>query len=227
MIFAPSQIMIWFSVVAWSVMADLLKWDVSLFSRSLCISHCSCCLRPSCVRPIVCFCSLPVSPIPQFLHGIWYTRSPCSANSTLSCGCTNKCLRVVWGRMAGATPNFLITLCPIDSCSLCTLCYCRSCSSVLCCLSPFSRPKMECHILLRLRCSFSSSLSPSSLVVVSHLLPCPPPLYLSSHTFFLVPLLSSCRLTPSSLSPSSLVVVSHLLPCPLLSSCRLTPSDNR
>ena len=33
-----------------------------------------------------CFSSLPVSPMysaPQFLHGIWYTSSPCSSSSTL------------------------------------------------------------------------------------------------------------------------------------------------
>ena len=35
------------------------------------------------------FSSLPVSPMysaPQFLHGIWYTSSPCSSSSTLSLG---------------------------------------------------------------------------------------------------------------------------------------------
>ena len=38
------------------------------------------------------FSSLPVSPMysaPQFLHGIWYTSSPCSSSSTLSLGYTN------------------------------------------------------------------------------------------------------------------------------------------
>ena len=48
----------------------------------------------------------PMYSAPQFLHGIWYTSSPCSSSSTLSLGCTNKRLRVVWGHMAVATPYF-------------------------------------------------------------------------------------------------------------------------
>ncbi|KAK2146329.1 hypothetical protein NP493_3707g00002 [Ridgeia piscesae] len=62
------------------------------------------------------FSSLTVSRIysaPQ-LHGIWYTRSPCSANSTLSFGCTNKRLRVVWGRRAIANLYLFITLCTLS-----------------------------------------------------------------------------------------------------------------
>ena len=54
-----------------------------------------------------CLSSLPVSPMysaPQFLHGTWYTSSPCSSSSTLSLGCSNWRLRVVWGCMAVATP---------------------------------------------------------------------------------------------------------------------------
>ncbi|KAK2187950.1 hypothetical protein NP493_149g04020 [Ridgeia piscesae] len=72
-------------------MADLLKLVyVSLFVLSTSFLCSSCRV----------FSSLPVSPIhsaPQFLHGIWYTSSPCSANSTLSFGCINKRLRVVLG----------------------------------------------------------------------------------------------------------------------------------
>ena len=98
--FTPSQSMMWFSVVAWSVRADLLMVDiffpapcVFLFFRVVYILS---------VFLQSCFSSLPVSPMysaPQFLHGIWYTSSPCSSSSTLSLGCTNKRLRVVWGRM--------------------------------------------------------------------------------------------------------------------------------
>ena len=63
------------------------------------------------------FSSLPVSPMysaPQFLHGIWYTSSPCSSSSTLSLGCTNKRLRVVWGHIAVATPYFFSTQCTLS-----------------------------------------------------------------------------------------------------------------
>ena len=52
-IFAPSQSMTWFSVVAWSVRADLFMVDINLFFRSLCISLFSCCLHPFCVPPVV------------------------------------------------------------------------------------------------------------------------------------------------------------------------------
>ena len=72
------------------------------FSRSLC-------------RRV--FSSLHVSPTysaPQFLHGIWYTSSPCSSSSTLSLGCTNKRLRVVWGRIVVATPYFFSTRCTLS-----------------------------------------------------------------------------------------------------------------
>ena len=58
------------------------------------------------------FSSLPVSPLhsaPQFLHGIWYTSSPCSPSSTLSWK-TNTHLRVVWGRMAVTTSSLLCVL---------------------------------------------------------------------------------------------------------------------
>ena len=63
------------------------------------------------------FSSLPVSPMysaPQFLHGIWYTNSPCSSSSTLSLGCTNKRLRVVWGCIVVATPYFFSTRCTLS-----------------------------------------------------------------------------------------------------------------
>ena len=46
-----------------------------------------------------CLNSPPVSQMysaPQFLHGIWYTSSPCSSSSTLSLGCTNRRLMVVF-----------------------------------------------------------------------------------------------------------------------------------
>ncbi|KAK2189139.1 hypothetical protein NP493_114g00016 [Ridgeia piscesae] len=104
MMFAPSESMIWFSVVTWSVRADLLKlvyFSLFVLSTSfLCSSS-------------RIFNSLPVSPIysaPQFLYGIWYTSSPCSASSTLSFGCTSRRLRVVWGRMAVVTPYFFSIL---------------------------------------------------------------------------------------------------------------------
>ena len=67
------------------------------------------------------FSSLPVSPMysaPQFLHGIWYTSSPCSSSSTLSLGCTNKRLRVVWGRIVVATPYFFSTRCTLSEINL-------------------------------------------------------------------------------------------------------------
>ena len=46
----------------------------------------------------------PMYSAPQFLHGTSYTSSHCSSSSTLSLGCTNRCLRVVGGRMAVSTP---------------------------------------------------------------------------------------------------------------------------
>ena len=67
------------------------------------------------------FSSLPVSPMysaPQFLHGIWYTSSPCSSSSTLSLGCTKKRLRVVWGRIVVATPYFFSTRCTLSEINL-------------------------------------------------------------------------------------------------------------
>ena len=66
------------------------------------------------------FSSVPVSPMysaPQFLYGIWYTSSPCSSSSTFSLGCTNKRLRVVWGRMAVATQYFFSTRCTLSETS--------------------------------------------------------------------------------------------------------------
>ncbi|KAK2189658.1 hypothetical protein NP493_100g02030 [Ridgeia piscesae] len=63
------------------------------------------------------FSSLPVSPFysaPQFVHGIWYTSSPCSTSSTFSFRCTSRHLRVVWGRMTVATPYFFITRCTLS-----------------------------------------------------------------------------------------------------------------
>ncbi|KAK2155740.1 hypothetical protein NP493_2047g00009 [Ridgeia piscesae] len=61
------------------------------------------------------FSSLTVSRIYSALQlrGMWYTSSPCSANSTLSFGCTNKRLRVVWGRRAVANLYLFITLCTL------------------------------------------------------------------------------------------------------------------
>ena len=76
----------------------------------------SCCQHPFCVPPVV-FLVVFLSPQctqHQFLHGIWYTSSPCSSSSTLSLGCTNKHLRVVWGRMAVATPYFFSTRCTLS-----------------------------------------------------------------------------------------------------------------
>ena len=105
----------WFSVVAWSVRADLLMVDINLFflvyfpffmlsTSFLCSSN----------RVLS---SLPVSPMysaPQFLHVIWYTSSPCSSSSTMSLGCTNRRLRVVWGCMVVATPYFFSTRCTLS-----------------------------------------------------------------------------------------------------------------
>ena len=104
--------MMWFSVVAWSVRADLLMLDINLFFPLL-VYFSFFMLSTSflCSSGHV-FSSLPVSPMysaPQFLHGVWYTSLPCSSSSTLSLGCTNKRLRVVWGRMAVATPYFFST----------------------------------------------------------------------------------------------------------------------
>ena len=113
----PSQSMMWFSVVAWSVRADLLMVDINLsfpllvyFSFFRVVYILSVFLQS-------CFSSLHVSPMysaPQFLHGIWFTSSPCSSSSTLSLGCTNKRLRVVWGRIAVATPYFFSTRCTLS-----------------------------------------------------------------------------------------------------------------
>ena len=60
--FVPSQTMMWFSVIGWSVIvrADLLMWDSNLVSCSLCSSHPSCCRHPSCVQPA----GLSSSPFP-------------------------------------------------------------------------------------------------------------------------------------------------------------------
>ena len=50
--FTPSQSMMWFSVVAWSVRADLLMVNIILFFRSLCISLLSYYLHPFFVPPV-------------------------------------------------------------------------------------------------------------------------------------------------------------------------------
>ena len=116
-IFTPSQSMMWFSVVAWSVRAGLLMVDINLFFPLLVyLSFFVLSTSFLCSSNHV-FSSLPVSPMysaPQFLHGIWYTSSPCSSNSTLSLGCTNRRLRVVWGRMAVATQYFFSTRCTVS-----------------------------------------------------------------------------------------------------------------
>ena len=54
MMFAPSQSIMWFSVVAWSVMADLLKLDINLFpAPCVFIIVCVVYILPVCVRPII------------------------------------------------------------------------------------------------------------------------------------------------------------------------------
>ena len=116
-IFTHSQSMLWFSVVTWSVRADLLMVDNNLFFPLL-VFFSFLLLSTS----FLCsfshgLSSLPVSPMysaPQFLHGIWYTNSLCSSSSTLSLGCTNRHLRVVWGRMTVATPYFFSTRCTLS-----------------------------------------------------------------------------------------------------------------
>ena len=116
-IFTPSQSMMWFSVVAWSVRADLLMVDINLFFPLLVYFSFFVLSTSFLCSSSRVFSSLPVSPMysaPQFLHGIWYTSSPCSSSSTLSLGCTNKRLRVMWGRMAVATPYFFSTRCTLS-----------------------------------------------------------------------------------------------------------------
>ena len=115
-IFTPSQSMMWFSVVAWSVRADLLMVDINLFFPLLVYFSFFLLSTSFLCSSSHVFSSLPVSPMysaPQFLHGIWYTSSPCSSSSTLSLECTNKHLRVVWGCMAVATPYFFSTRCTL------------------------------------------------------------------------------------------------------------------
>ena len=107
MIIAPSQSMMWFSVIAWSVTVTVSADLLLLVYFSLFVLSASFLCSSSLV-----FSCLPVSPIhsaPQFLHGIWYNSSPCSTSSTLSFGCTSTRLRVVGGRMAVATLYFFIT----------------------------------------------------------------------------------------------------------------------
>ena len=95
-IFTPSQSMMWFSVVAWSVRADLLMVDINLFFPLLVYFSFFVFSTSFLCSSSRVFGSLPVSTMysaPQFLHGIWYTSSPCSSSSTLSLGYT-KPLRV-------------------------------------------------------------------------------------------------------------------------------------
>ena len=113
----PSQSMMWFSVVAWSVRADLLMVDINLFFPLLVYFSFFVLSTSFLCSSSRVFSSLPVSPMysaPQFLHGIWYTSSPCSSSSTLSLGCTNKHLRVVWGHIVVATPYFVSTRCTLS-----------------------------------------------------------------------------------------------------------------
>ena len=115
--FHSVQSMMWISVVAWSVRADLLMVDINLFFP-LVVYFSFIVLSTSflCSSSRV-FSSLPLSPMysaPQFLHGIRYTSSPCSSSSTLSLGYTKKRLRVVWGRMAVATQYFFSTRCTLS-----------------------------------------------------------------------------------------------------------------
>ena len=112
-----SQSMMWFSVVAWSVRADLLMVNINLFSPLLVYFSFFVLSTSFLCSSSRIFSSLPVSPVylaPQFLHGIWYTSSPCSSSSTLCLGCTNKRLRVVWGRIVVATPYFFSTRCTLS-----------------------------------------------------------------------------------------------------------------
>ena len=113
----PSQSMMWFSVVAWSVRADLLMVDINLFFPLLVYFSFFVLSTSFLCSSSRVFSSLPVSPMysaPQFLHGIWYTSSRCSSSSTLSLGCTNRRLRVVWGRIVVATPYFFSTRCTLS-----------------------------------------------------------------------------------------------------------------
>ena len=115
MIFAPSQPTMLFSVVAWSVRTVLLKFIFS--SHFLCISLLFVLFASFLCSSSHVFSSLPVSPIysaPQFLHGICYTSLPCPASCTLSIGCTSTRLRVLWGRVAVATPYYFITRCTLS-----------------------------------------------------------------------------------------------------------------
>ena len=115
--FTPSQSIMWFSVVAWSVRADLLMVDINLFFPLLVYFSFFVLSTSFLCSSSRVFSSLPVSPMysaPQFLHGIWYTSSPCSSSSTLSLGCTNKRLKVVWGRIVVATPYFFSTRCTLS-----------------------------------------------------------------------------------------------------------------
>ena len=114
-IITPSQSMMWLSVV------DLLMVDINLFFPLLVYFSFFVLSTSFLCSSSHVFSSLPVSPMysaPQFLHGIWYTSSPCSSNSTtswgMSLGCTNKRLRVVWGRMAVATPYFFCNWCTLS-----------------------------------------------------------------------------------------------------------------
>ena len=95
--------------------------DINLFSRSLLYFPFFVLSTSFLCSSSRVLCSIPVSPMysaPQFLHGIWYTSSPCSSSSTLSLGCTNRRLRVVLGRMAVVTPHFISTRYILSSCTL-------------------------------------------------------------------------------------------------------------
>ncbi|KAK2174115.1 hypothetical protein NP493_829g01084 [Ridgeia piscesae] len=81
--FAPSEAVMWCSVVAWSVRLDSLMRLVYLSFLMLCASF-------LCSSSRVLAVSLSPPPqYTQFLHDILCTSSPCSCSATLSYQCTS------------------------------------------------------------------------------------------------------------------------------------------
>ncbi len=96
------------SVVTWSVRVVLLKLNINLFSLLLVYFSLFVLSTSFLCSSNRIFSSLSISPIHHI--SCMVSGTPCSASSTLCFGCTSRCLRVVWGRMAVATPYFFITL---------------------------------------------------------------------------------------------------------------------